>query len=177
MSEVELKYCNKCVYYETCKTVIRAGLKHKNKKFPEIGECELYKPKEEEKMQSERRHEKMNCNDCAYYKICKSLNNTGIFAKFPKVDFCPLFEPNSEEKFKESEKKKMQPAVSTALQAILVDRGYKVLEITTFSGAKFVGTNIQIKFNNFLLTKCVYCNDEFFSTIQNISEVRILFFS
>lgn len=40
----------------------------------------------------------MKCNDCAYYKICKSLNNTGIFAKFPKVDFCPLFEPNSEEK-------------------------------------------------------------------------------
>lgn len=71
----------------------------------------------------------------------------------------------------------MQLSVSTALQAILADRGYKVLEITTFSGAKFVGTNIQIKFNDFLLTKCVYCNDELFSTIQNISEVRILFFS
>lgn len=69
----------------------------------------------------------------------------------------------------------MQHAVSTALQAILADRGYKVLEIKTFSGATFVGTNIQIKFNNFLLTKCVYCNDELFSTIQNISEVRILF--
>lgn len=115
----------------------------------------------------------MKCNDCAYYKICKSLNNTGIFAKFPKVDFCPLFEPNSEEKVKE----KMQPAVSTALQAILADRGYKVLELKTFSGETFVGTNIQIKFNEFLLTKCVYCNDELFSTIQNISEVRILFFS
>ena len=119
----------------------------------------------------------MKCNDCAHYKICKSLNNTGIFAKFPKVDFCHLFESNSEEKFKESEKKKMQPAVSTALQAILAGRGYKVLEITTFSGIKFIGTNIQIKFNNALLTKCVYCNDELFSTIQNISEVRILFFS
>ena len=71
----------------------------------------------------------------------------------------------------------MQPAVSTALQAILADRGYKVLELKTFSGATFVGTNIQIKFNEFLLTKCVYCNDELFSTIQNISEVRILFFS
>lgn len=115
----------------------------------------------------------MKCNDCAHYKICKSLNNTGIFSKFPKVDFCPLFEPNSEEKVKE----KMQPAVATALQAILADRGYKVLELKTFSGATFVGTNIQIKFNNFLLTKCVYCNDELFSTIQNISEVRILFFS
>lgn len=39
----------------------------------------------------------MKCNDCAYYEICKTLNNTGIFAKFPNVDFCPLFEPNSEE--------------------------------------------------------------------------------
>lgn len=116
----------------------------------------------------------MKCMNCAYYKICKSLNNTGIFAKFPKVDFCSLFEPNSEEK---SEKKKMQPSVSTALQAILADRGYKVLELKTFSGATFVGTNIQIKFNEFLLTKCVYCNGELFSTIQNISEVRILFFS
>lgn len=71
----------------------------------------------------------------------------------------------------------MQPAVSTALQAILADRGYRVLEIKTFSGATFVGNNIQIKFNELLLTKCVYCNDEFFSTIQNISEVRILFLS
>lgn len=71
----------------------------------------------------------------------------------------------------------MQQAVSTALQAILADRGYKVLEIKTYSGATFVGTNIKIKFNEFLLTKCVYCNDELFSTIQNISEVRILFFS
>lgn len=118
----------------------------------------------------------MKCNKCAHYKICKNLNNTGIFAKFPNVDCCPLFEPNSEEKVKESEKK-MQPAVSTALQAILADRGYKVLELKTFSGDTFVGTNIQIKFNIFLLTKCVYCNDEMFSTIQNISEVRILFFS
>ena len=105
------------------------------------------------------------------------MNNTGIFAEFPKVDFCPIFEPNYEEKVKESEKKKMQPSVSTALQAILADRGYKVLELKTFSGATFVGTNIQIKFNKFLLTKCVYCNDELFSTIQNIAEVRILFFS
>lgn len=123
------------------------------------------------------RNEKMECTDCAHYVICKSLNNTGIFAEFPKVDFCPIFEPNYEEKVKESEKKKMQPSVSTALQAILADRGYKVLELKTFSGATFVGTNIQIKFNKFLLTKCVYCNDELFSTIQNISEVRILFFS
>lgn len=74
----------------------------------------------------------------------------------------------------------MQPSVSTALQAILADREYreyKVLVLKTFSGAIFVGTNIQIKFNESLLTKCVYCNDELFSTIQNISEVRILFFS
>lgn len=71
----------------------------------------------------------------------------------------------------------MQQTVSTALQAILADRGYKVLEIKTFSGVTFVGTNIQIKFNNVLSTKCVYCNDEWFSTIQNISEVRILFYS
>lgn len=119
----------------------------------------------------------MKCNDCAHYKICKSLNNTGIFANFPNVDFCSLFKSNFEEKVKESEKKKMQPSVLTALQAILADRGYKVLELKTFSGATFVGTNIQIKFNEFLLTKCVYCNDELFSTIQNISEVRILFFS
>lgn len=119
----------------------------------------------------------MECMNCVHYKLCKSLNNTGIFAMFPKVDCCPIFEPSSEEKVKESEKKKMQPSVSTALQAILADRGYKVLELKTFSGTTFVGTNIQIKFNEFLLTKCVYCNDELFSTIQNISEVRILFFS
>lgn len=118
----------------------------------------------------------MKCMNCAHYKICKSLNNTGIFAKFPEVDDCSLFEPNPEDKVKEVEKI-IQPAVATALQAILADRGYKVLELKTFSGATFVGTNIQIKFNKFLLTKCVYCNDELFSTIQNISEVRILFFS
>ena len=118
----------------------------------------------------------MKCMNCVHYKICKSLNNTGIFAKFPEVDDCSLFEPNPEHEVKEGEKK-MQPAVATALQAILADRGYKVLELKTFSGATFVGTNIQIKFNEFLLTKCVYCNGELFSTIQNISEVRILFFS
>ena len=104
------------------------------------------------------------------------LNNRGIFAEFPEVDYCHLFEPNPEHEVKEGEKK-MQPAVSTALQAILADRRYKVLELKTFSGATFVGTNIQIKFNEVLLTKCVYCNGELFSTIQNISEVRILFFS
>ena len=118
----------------------------------------------------------MKCMNCVHYEICKSLNNTGIFAEFPDVDDCCLFEPYPEHEVKEDEKK-MQPAVSTALQAILADRGYKVLELKTFSGATFVGTNIQIKFNEFLLTKCVYCNDELFSTIQNISEVRILFFS
>lgn len=122
------------------------------------------------------RYENMKCMNCAHYKICKSLNNTCIFAEFPVVDDCFLFEPNPEHEVKEDEKK-MQPAVSIALQAILADRGYKVLELKTFSGATFVGTNIQIKFNEFLLTKCVYCNDELFSTIQNISEVRILFFS
>ena len=120
----------------------------------------------------------MECTDCTHFVICKSLNNTGIFAGFPKVDFCPIFEPNSKSKVKESEKKKkMQPSVSTVLQAILADRGYKVLELKTFSGDTFIGTNIQIKFNEFLLTNCVYCNNELFSTIQNISEVRILFFS
>lgn len=118
----------------------------------------------------------MKCMNCAHYKICKSLNNTGVFIEFPEVEDCPLFDPNPEHEVKGGNKK-MQSAVSTALQAILADRGYKVLELKTFSGATFVGTNIQIKFNEFLLTKCVYCNDELFSTIQNISEVRILFFS
>lgn len=121
----------------------------------------------------------MKCTDCAYYGICKDLIKagfTGVNEIFPEIEGCEVFEPNPEHEVKEGEKK-MQPAVSTALQAILADRGYKVLELKTFSGATFVGTNIQIKFNNFLLTKCVYCNDELFSTIQNISEVRILFFS
>lgn len=121
----------------------------------------------------------MKCTDCAYYVICKDLIKagfTGVNEIFPEIGGCEVFNPNHEEKVKEGEKK-MQPAVSTALQAILADRGYKVLELKTFSGATFVGTNIQIKFNEFLLTKCVYCNDELFSTIQNISEVRILFFS
>lgn len=40
----------------------------------------------------------MKCMNCVHYKICKSLNNTGIFAEFPKIDFCPIFEPNYEEK-------------------------------------------------------------------------------
>lgn len=118
----------------------------------------------------------MKCMNCAYYIICKSLNNTGIFAEFPEVDDCFLFEPNLEHEVKEDEKK-MQPSVSISLQAILADRGYKVLELKTYSGDTFVGTNIQIKFNKVLLTKCVYCNNELFSTIQNISEVRVLFFS
>lgn len=118
----------------------------------------------------------MKCMNCAHYKICKSLNNTGIYAEFPEVDDCFLFEPNPEHEVKEDEKK-MQPSVSISLQAILADRGYKVLELKTYSGAAFVGTNIQIKFNKCLLTNCVYCNDELFSTIQNISEVRLLFFS
>lgn len=38
-------------------------------------------------------YEKMKCTDCVHYKLCKSLNNTGIFAKFPEVDDCSLFEP------------------------------------------------------------------------------------
>lgn len=123
--------------------------------------------------------EKMKCNDCAYYVICNDLIKagfTGVNETFPEIGGCEVFNPKHEEKVKDGEKK-MQPAVSTALQAILADRGYKVLELKTFSGATFVGTNIQIKFNEFLLTKCVYCNDELFSTIQNIAEVRILFFS
>lgn len=121
----------------------------------------------------------MKCTDCAYYVICKDLIKagfTGVNETFPEIGGCEVFNPKHEEKVKEGEKK-MQPSVSTALQAILADRGYKVLELKTFSGATFVGTNIQIKFNDFLLTKCVYCNDKLFSTIQNISEVRILFFS
>lgn len=118
----------------------------------------------------------MKCMKCTHYIICKSLNNTGLFAEFPEVDDCFLFESNPEHEVKEDEKK-MQPSVSTSLQAILADRGYKVLELKTYSGDTFVGTNIQIKFNKVLLTKCVYCNDELFSTIQNISEVRVLFFS
>lgn len=121
----------------------------------------------------------MNCNDCAYYVIYKDLIKAGykgVNEIFPEIGVCGVFNSKHEEKVKGGEKK-MQPAVSTALQAILADRGCKVLELKTFSGATFVGTNIQIKFNKFHLTKCVYCNDEFFSTIQNISEVRILFFS
>lgn len=120
----------------------------------------------------------MKCNSCAYYEICKDLIKAGfkgVNETFPEIGGCEVFNPNHDEEVKECEK--MQQAVSTALQAILADRGYKVLEIKTFSGATFVGTNIQIKFNDFLLTKCVYCNGELFSTIQNISEVRILFFS
>lgn len=54
----------------------------------------------------------MKCKDCAHYKICKSLNNTGIFAKFPKVDFCPLFESNSKEKVKEGEKKNATSSIN-----------------------------------------------------------------
>ncbi|CCY05596.1 unknown [Eggerthella sp. CAG:1427] len=121
----------------------------------------------------------MKCTDCAYYAICKDLIKAGfkgINEIFPEIGGCEVFNLKHEEKVKECDKK-MQPAVTTALQAILADRGYKVLELKTFSGATFVGTDIKIKFNNFLLTKCVYCNDVFFSTIQNISEVRILFFS
>lgn len=121
----------------------------------------------------------MKCNDCAYYVIYKDLINAGykgVNETFPEIGCCKVFNSKHEEKVKEGDKK-MQSAVSTALQAILADRAYKVLQLKTFSGTTFVGTNIQIKFNNFLLTKCVYCNDEFFSTIQNISEVKILFFS
>lgn len=120
----------------------------------------------------------MKCTDCAYYEICKDLIKagfTGVNEIFPEIEGCEVFDPNHDKEVKKCEK--MQPAVSTALQAILADRGYKVLELKTFSGTTFVGTDIKIKFNNFLLTKCVYCNDLFFSTIQNISEVRILFFS
>lgn len=120
----------------------------------------------------------MKCTDCTYYGICKDLIKagfTGVNEIFPEIGGCEVFDPNHDKEVKECEK--MQPAVSTALQAILADRGYKVLELKTFSGATFVGTDIKIKFNNILLTKCVYCNNVFFSTIQNISEVRILFFS
>lgn len=120
----------------------------------------------------------MKCTECAYYEneICKDLVKAGVNETFPEIGGCEVFDPKHEEKVKEGEKK-MQPAVLTALQAIIEYRGYTVVEINTFSGAKFVGTDIQIKFNKFLLTKCVYCNDQLFSTIQNISEVRILFFS
>lgn len=120
----------------------------------------------------------MKCTDCTYYEICKDLIKagfTGVNEIFPEIGGCEVFDPNHDKEVKECEK--MQPAVSTALQAILADRGYKVLELKTFSGATFVGTDIKIKFNSFLSTKCVYCNNAFFSTIQNISEVRILFFS
>lgn len=119
----------------------------------------------------------MKCNNCAYYEICRDLIKAGfkgVNEKFPEIGGCEVFDSKHEE-VKECEK--IQPAVTAALQAILAARGYKVLEIKTFSGATFVGTNIKIKFNEFLLTKCIYCNDEFFSTIQNISELRILFFS
>ena len=63
----------------------------------------------------------MKCMNCVHYKICKSLNNTGIFAEFPKIDFCPIFEPNYEEKFKKVRKKKkcnhqFQPRYKQSLQ-------------------------------------------------------------
>lgn len=120
----------------------------------------------------------MKCNNCEYYEICKDLIKAGVKnvnEKFPEIGGCEVFNPKHDEEVKYCEK--IQSAASTALQAILADRGYKVLELKTYSDDTFVGTNIKIKFNEFLLTKCVYCNDELFSTIQNISEVRILFFS
>lgn len=120
----------------------------------------------------------MNCNDCAYYVLYKDLikaGYNGVNETFSEIGGCEMFNSKHEEKVKEGEKK-MQSAVSTALQAILADRGYKVLELKTFSGSTFIGTNIQIKFNEYLFKKCVYCNNEFFSTIQNISEVRIICF-
>lgn len=62
----------------------------------------------------------MKCMNCVHYKICKSLNNTGIFAEFPKIDFCPIFEPNYEEKFKKVRRKKcnhqFQPRYKQSLQ-------------------------------------------------------------
>ena len=65
----------------------------------------------------------MKCVNCVHYKICKSLNNTGIFAEFPKIDFCPIFEPNYEEKFKKVRRKKkkkcnhqFQPRYKQSLQ-------------------------------------------------------------
>lgn len=54
----------------------------------------------------------MKCMNCVHYKICKSLNNTGIFAEFPKIDFCPIFEPNYEEKFKKVRRKKKNATIS-----------------------------------------------------------------
>lgn len=65
----------------------------------------------------------MKCTDCTHYKVCKTLNNTGIFYKFPKVDSCPIFEPNYEEIVKESEKKKkcnhqFQPRYKLSLRIV-----------------------------------------------------------
>ena len=54
----------------------------------------------------------MECTDCGHYVICKSLNNTGIFAEFPKLDFCPIFEPIMKKKVKESEEKKKNATIS-----------------------------------------------------------------
>lgn len=71
----------------------------------------------------------------------------------------------------------MQNKILVTLESLLASRGYKVLELTTYSGGKYVGTNIEIKFNNLLLTNCVYCDGQLFSTCQNISDVRILFFN
>lgn len=70
----------------------------------------------------------------------------------------------------------MQSATRLSLETIFNNRGYKVLEITTYGGKKFVGTDISVKYNDFLLTNAVYCDGELFSTVQDISEVRILFF-
>lgn len=61
----------------------------------------------------------MKCMNCVHYKICKGLNNTGIFAKSPEVDDCSLFEPNPEHEVKEGEKKcnqQYQPLYKLSLQ-------------------------------------------------------------
>ena len=55
----------------------------------------------------------MKCMNCVNYKICKSLNNTGIFAKFPELDDCSLFESNPEHEVKEGEKKKKNATSSS----------------------------------------------------------------
>lgn len=55
----------------------------------------------------------MKCMNCVHYKICKSLNNTGIFAEFPEVDDCFLFEPNPEHEVKEGEKKNATSSINS----------------------------------------------------------------
>ena len=42
--------CDTCAYYVICKDLIKAGFTNVNNKFPEVGDCQVYKPKHDEKV-------------------------------------------------------------------------------------------------------------------------------